>query len=413
MSLPLGGPLLQSPANDAAMGAAMPVWTVWAAVGLVALSTLAGAHLAQRKADRISVWLAVASALMLITALTDVMPDAWREAVATHVPVWLVALAGLFGYVVITHFTRHGCAHPHDVGRRARHAPGMHRRVEQAVSAAVYGGVGTAVALSLHRMIEGATLVLAASIIVVAALMIHSAGEGVALTAMLDLARKPLAPWLALACLSPAAGVVLASVAPLPPQSVPILLGVLTGVLLRTAMVGLQLARASGRLPRRQVVVVATGVLAVGGLLVIAQTMLVDELPAPAVPVAAARQVGRPPAPQPRPPSPRPKPSTGPKPSAGPRPSAGPEPMTPGELRAAVAAGRLGLEALLSRTDLATIGADVETVLRALPGRSATEITRVLRRGRIVSGASIGDLTLRQRHYLLLALGAIPASPTG
>ncbi|MEV4015042.1 hypothetical protein AB0J35_31535 [Nonomuraea angiospora] len=395
MFLPLGGPVLQSPAHDAAMGAAMPVWTVWAAVGLVALSTLAGAHLAQRKADRISVWLAVASALMLITALTDVMPDAWREAVATHVPVWLVALAGLFGYAVITHFTRHGCAHQHDVGRRPRHAPGMHRRVEQAVSAAVYGGVGTAVALSLHRMIEGATLVLAASIIVVAALMIHSAGEGVALTAMLDLARKPLAPWLALACLSPAAGVVLASVAPLPPQSVPILLGVLTGVLLRTAMVGLQMARASGRLPRRQVVVVATGVLAVGGLLVVAQTMLPGELPAPAVPVAAAR-LGRPPTPQPRPPSPRPKPSTG------------PEPMTAGELRAAVAAGRLGLEALLSRTDLATIGADVETVLRALPGRSATEINRVLRRGRIVSGASIGDLTLRQRHFLLLTLGAAP-----
>ncbi|MFI9837602.1 hypothetical protein ACIHFD_11250 [Nonomuraea sp. NPDC051941] len=400
MFLPLGGSVLPLPARDAAMGAAMPVWTVWAAVGLVALSTLAGAHLAQRKADRISVWLAVASALMLITALTDVMPDAWREAVATHVPVWLVAVAGLFGYVVITHFTRHGCAHQHDVGRRARHAPGMHRRVEQAVSAAVYGGVGTAVALSLHRMIEGATLVLAASIIVVAALMIHSAGEGVALTAMLDLARKPLAPWLALACLSPAAGVVLASVAPLPPQSVPILLGVLTGVLLRTAMVGLQMARASGRLPRRQVVVVATGVLAVGGLLVTAQTMLPGALPAPAVPVAAAR-LGAPPTPQPRPPSPRPKPTTG------------PEPMTAGELRTAVAAGRLGLEALLSRTDLATIGADVETVLRALPGRSGTEITRVLRRGRILSGASIGDLTLRQRHYLLLALGAIPASPAG
>ncbi|MFI7132371.1 hypothetical protein ACIBQ1_42310 [Nonomuraea sp. NPDC050153] len=401
MSLPIGGPVLQSPAHDAALGAAMPVWTVWAAVGLVALSTLAGAHLAQRKADRISVWLAVASALMLITALTDVMPDAWREAVATHVPVWLVALAGLFGYAVITHFTRHGCAHPHEVGRRARHAPGMHRRVEQAVNAAVYGGVGTAVALSLHRMIEGATLVLAASIIVVAALMIHSAGEGLALTAMLDLARKPLVPWLALACLSPAAGVLLASVAPLPPQSVPILLGVLTGVLLRTALVGLQMARASGRLARRQVVVVATGVLAVGGLLVIAQTMLVDELPAPAVPVAAARLAGKPSIPQPRTPSPRPKPSPG------------PEPMTAGELRAAVAAGRLGLEALLSRTDLATIGADVETVLRALPGRSATEITRVLRRGRIGSGASIGDLTLRQRHYLLLALGVTPMSRDG
>ncbi|KAB8189768.1 hypothetical protein FH608_037810 [Nonomuraea phyllanthi] len=397
MSLPLGGPALQSALQDAGLNTAMPAWTVWVAVGLVALSTLAGAHLAHRNAARISIWLAVASALMLITALTDVMPDAWREAAATEVPLWVVALAGLTGFAAITYFTRHGCAHPHQPGQHARHAPGLHRRVKQAVSAAVYGGVGTAVALSLHRMIEGATLVLAASAIVVAALMIHSAGEGLAMTAMLDMASKRRAPWLLLSCASPAAGVVLATVAPLPPQSVPILLGLLTGVLLRTAVIGLQIARTSGRMVRRHVAVAAVGVLAVGALLVTGEAMFAGDLPTPELPVAAAGQAAVPLVPHTRTPSPLPTPTRR------------PEPMTPSELRAAVAGGRLGLESLLTRSDLATIGADVEWLLRALPGRSAAEITRVLRRARVGSGASIGDLTLRQRHYLLLALGAAPA----
>ncbi|MEV1177606.1 hypothetical protein, partial [Nonomuraea sp. NPDC049784] len=280
MSLPLGGPALQSALQEAGLDVAMPAWTVWAAVGLVALSTLAGAHLAQRNAAKISIWLALASALMLITALTDVMPDAWREAHATEVPLWLVALAGVIGFAIITYFTRHG--HPHEVAvQRGRHAPGLHRRVKQAVSAAVYGGVGTAVALALHRMIEGATLALAASAIVVAALMIHSAGEGLAMTAMLDMASKPRIPWLALSCVSPAAGVVLATVAPIPPQSVPILLGLLTGVLLRTAVIGLQIARNSGQLVRRHVAVAAAGVLAVGGILGAAETMFGEEWPIP------------------------------------------------------------------------------------------------------------------------------------
>ncbi|MEQ4723990.1 hypothetical protein [Nonomuraea sp. B19D2] len=82
--------------------------------------------------------------------------------------------------------------------------------------------------------------------------------------------------------------------------------------------------------------------------------------------------------------------------------------MTASELRAALAAGQLGVEALLSRSEPATMSADVESLLRALPGRSAAEISRVLRKGGIGSGASIGDLTLRQRRYLLIALGARP-----
>ncbi|WP_433511555.1 hypothetical protein ACQP2T_48340 [Nonomuraea sp. CA-143628] len=394
MSLPLGGPALQSALQDSTLDAALPAWTSWAAVGLVTLSTLAGARLARHNIAKISLWLAIASALMLITALTDLLPDAWREATATGVPLWLVALAGLFGFSVITYFTRKGCGHQHDRAQVGRHSPGLHRRVKQAVSAAVYGGVGTAAALALHRMIEGATLALAASAIVVAALVIHSASEGLALAALLDLARKPLAPWLTVACLSPAAGVVLATVAPLPAQSVPILLGMVTGVLLRTAVIGLTMARANngGQLSRRHIVLTTAAVLATGGMLVTSQTLLAADPSHSALPTAAAHRL---PAPPTRPPQ-TPTPLT--------------QPASATELRAAVATGQLGLEALLSRRDPATIEADVASLLRALPGRTPAQITQTMREAKIDNSARIGDLTLRQRHLLLTALSQPPAA---
>ncbi|MGW4959082.1 hypothetical protein ACWEPL_17800 [Nonomuraea sp. NPDC004186] len=370
------------------LDAALPAWTTWVAVVLVALSTLAGAHLARRNSAKISIWLAIASALMLITALVDLLPDAWQEADATGVPIWVVGLAGLFGFAVITFFTRKGCGHSHDSGAAAggRHAPGLHRRVKEAVSAAVYGGVGTAAALSLHRMIEGATLALVSSAVVVAALVIHSASEGLALTALLDLARKPAVPWLTLSCLAPAAGVVLATVAPLPAQSVPILLGMVTGVLLRTAVIGLTIARDSRRLSRRHLVIAATVVAGVGGLLITTQTVLAGGLPQPmvAAPVPHSRAPGPPTAPI--------------------------RQMTTTQLRAAISGGQLSLEQLLARRDPATISADAATLLRALPEHSPEQITQTLRQAKIGTGTAIGDLTLRQRHLLLSALSDEPES---
>ncbi|MFI7694305.1 hypothetical protein ACIBQ6_34945 [Nonomuraea sp. NPDC049655] len=375
---------------------ALTAWTTWAAVVLVALSTLVGASLARRRNATISVWLAIASALMLITALVDLLPDAWHEADATGVPLWVVGVAGAFGFLVITFFTRKGCGHSHgDKAGGGRHAPGLHRRVQQAVSAAVYGGVGTAAALSLHRMIEGATLALAASAVVVAALVIHSASEGLALTAMLDLARRPAVPWLTLSCLAPAAGVVLATVAPLPAQSVPVLLGMVTGVLLRTGLIGLAIARDSRRLTRRHLVLAATAVAAIGGLLVTTQTLLADGPPASSAPVAAARGLAT--APNPR--------------TADAAPPLDPLPrqMSEAQLRAAVTARRLTLEQLLARRDATTIAADATALLRALPERTPDQITRTLRQAKIDPGTSVGDLTLLQRHLLLTSLSdALP-----
>jgi zinc transporter ZupT len=180
----------------------------WIAVILVSASTLAGAWLARRESKRLAVWLAVASAVMMIIALTDLLPDAWQDAVETGVPLWVIGTAAAFGFLVITYFTRKGCACPSDSGRRPAglHAPGRHRRLREAVSAALFGGMGTAAALTTHRAIEGATLALTASAVVIVALMVHSASEGLALAALLDMAGQRLAPWLVVACVSPAAG---------------------------------------------------------------------------------------------------------------------------------------------------------------------------------------------------------------
>ena len=256
-----------------ALEGASPGAGAWAAVLLVSLSTLAGAWLARRNSTKVTVWLAIASAMMLITALADLLPDAWRDAAETGVPLWAVGLAIAVGFLVITYFTRKGCGHGHEGTKPAggRHAPGLHRRVKEAVDAALFGGMGTAAALTLHRAIEGATLALTASAVVVIALMVHSASEGLALAALLDMAKQRLAPWLVVSCASPAAGVLIATIAPLPGQIVPILLGMVTGVLLRTAVVGLRLAAASqagGRLSKRHLTI-AAGVAAIAGVLLI------------------------------------------------------------------------------------------------------------------------------------------------
>ncbi|SDL93721.1 Zinc transporter ZupT [Nonomuraea maritima] len=390
MSLSFRGPAPQWELAHPSMNVDPPLWSSWAAVALIVVSTIAGAWLARKNASKIGLWLSVASASMLVTVLTELLPEAWQEAVDTGTPLWAIALAGVFGYSVITYFTRRGCGHRHTGGGKGRrHAPGLHRRVKRAVNAAVFGGVGTASALIVHRMMEGTTLVLALSVVVVAALMVHSASEGLALTAMLELAGKPLAPWLTASCLSPAAGVLLAEILTLPPQSMPILLAVLAGVLLRTAVIGLQMARVDGGLRRRHLLPVAATALSVGALLAAAQVLLSDRTtpftPASAHTAAHATATPRP---------------TG-TPAATPPPAA---PTSRSQLREAVAAGQITLHALLSRTDPTTVGTPAGWLLRALPGRSPDAIAQTLQRAGIDSDADIGDLTLRQRNHLLATL---------
>lgn len=380
-----------------ALEGASPGAGAWAAVLLVSLSTLAGAWLARRNSAKVTVWLAIASAMMLITALADLLPDAWRDATETGVPLWAVGLAIVFGFLVITYFTRKGCGHRHGHGGSrpvgGRHAPGLHRRVKEAVDAALFGGMGTAAALTLHRAIEGATLALTASAVVVIALMVHSASEGLALAALLDMARQRLAPWLVVSCLSPAAGILIAAVAPLPGQTVPLLLGMVTGVLLRTAVVGLRLAAAGqegGRLSGRHLAI-AAGVAVTGGVLLVAMHGVLgeDHPPAGHGSHVADRAAPVSPAPTPaaRPPAPR-----------------ATAPLTQAQLREAVTTGRMPLSEVLTRTDEVVKNAWVGWLLSILPGHSPAEITRLLTAGGIEASRHVGDLTEGQRRYLLDAV---------
>ncbi|GHH69809.1 hypothetical protein GCM10017673_20880 [Streptosporangium violaceochromogenes] len=244
----------------------LPGAATWGAVALICLATLAGAWLARLNVRRVAAWLAAASAVMLVTAVTDILPDAWRDASEHGVPPWGVGAATVTGFAVVAYFTRGGCAHVHERRPAGDHAPGRHRRVRAVAGAALSGGMGTAAALSVHRAIEGATLALSASVVVVTALTVHSASEGLALAALLDMARRPLAPWLVVSCVSPGAGVAVAALEPLPDGAVALLLGGVAGVILRTALVGVNLAVRGheGGLSRWQLTLAATAAVAIG-----------------------------------------------------------------------------------------------------------------------------------------------------
>lgn len=240
------------------------------AVALITTATLAGAGMARRFADRMGLWLSLASAMMMVSAVTDILPEVWHESGELGIPLWLPAVALAIGFIVITYFTRKGCSHGHDDESRAP-ATGRHRRLKQSPGTATFGGVGAAAALTAHRVIEGSTLALSPSTAVIVALFVHSASEGLALAALLHEARQRLAPWLVVSASGPAIGVIAATVSPLPEALVPVLLAVVGGVLLRTAVVGLRMAITkwrSGELHLGQIIASACLATALGVFLV-------------------------------------------------------------------------------------------------------------------------------------------------
>ncbi|MGW5147842.1 hypothetical protein [Rhodococcus koreensis] len=191
------------------------------AVILVAAATVAGAWLARRGSERSALLLASASGILLIIAVLDLLPDAWGEAQEAGIPVWAVPVTALVSFGVTGVVVRVGC--PCEPGRG--------------------GGIGAACGLAVHRFLEGATLALTGSVFVVVALLVHAAGEGVALGTLLGAPpRRRAAPWIALACLSPIAGAFVASAVPIPDGLMPVLLAFVAGILAQGAWVALRLA---------------------------------------------------------------------------------------------------------------------------------------------------------------------------
>ncbi len=137
-----------------------------AGVALIAGATLAGAWLGRRFARLRTISLACAAIALAAVVAADLVPDIWRDLRETGLPWWMAALALAAGLGVTDAIVRRGCACGPGVGVPA-------------------GGRATAVALGVHRALEGAALAIAGSAAVIAALVAHAASEGFALTALL------------------------------------------------------------------------------------------------------------------------------------------------------------------------------------------------------------------------------------
>ncbi|WP_262418997.1 hypothetical protein [Streptomyces sp. SP2-10] len=208
------------PAGDPA--GLLPPAASLVAASLVALATVAGAWAARRAPGPTVLVPAAASGILLVIAVFDLLPDAWDEAAEAGLPPWAVPFTALASFALMGALARTGCP-----CRRER-----------------AGGIGAAAGLAVHRFVEGAALALTASIAVMAALLVHPAGEGLALAALLGAQPgRRTACWLTLACLSPLAGVLVTSAVPLPDGLLPFLLAAVAGVLSQTARVALGLAR--------------------------------------------------------------------------------------------------------------------------------------------------------------------------
>ncbi|MFF2205588.1 hypothetical protein [Streptomyces sp. NPDC058145] len=208
------------PAGDSA--GQLPPAASLVAASLVALATLAGAWTARRAPGRTVLVPAAASGILLVVAVLDLLPDAWDEAAEAGLPPWAVPFTALASFALMGAVTRTGC-------------PCTRERA---------GGIGAAAGLAVHRFVEGAALALTTSVAVMAALLVHAAGEGLALAALLGTQPgRRMAPWITLACLSPLAGVFAAGAARLPNSVLPLLLAAVTGVLTQAAWAALGLAR--------------------------------------------------------------------------------------------------------------------------------------------------------------------------
>ncbi|WP_187284666.1 hypothetical protein [Streptomyces sp. uw30] len=192
---------------------------------LIAAGTLVGAWSGRRWSHHSTMLLGAASGVLLAVAGVDVVPHALHEANEAGLSGWVVPVTVLTAFILAS------------AGRL------IHKRGEpgRLVSA------GTAVALVVHRLVEGMTVVLLTSVPVVAALVVHSISEGLALTAVLDArSRRRLTPWLIAVCLSPLVGGWITEMAPVPEWVHVLLLAAVAGVLLRGATTALALAQRQG-----------------------------------------------------------------------------------------------------------------------------------------------------------------------
>ena len=193
-----------------------------AGAGLVAVATVAGAWLAGGRAGQRQIWFAAAAGALVIIAGLHLLPDAWAGARSAGIWPWVVPLAAVAAFAAAG-LAATGC--------------GCREHKERA------SGAGAAAALAVHRFLEGAAIALAGSVAVALALAAHAFGEGLATGALLGgQARRRVAGWLALMCVSPVIGAAVADAVRVPAAVEPVLLALASGVLAQAAWVSLRAA---------------------------------------------------------------------------------------------------------------------------------------------------------------------------
>lgn len=188
---------------------------------LVALATLVGAWLAGGPGDRRQVWFGAAAGALLVIALLHLLPDAWSSAQQADLPLWLVPLVAAAAFAATIAISRVGCACQAD----EEHA----------------SGTGAAVALALHRFLEGAALALTGPVTAVA-LGVHAFGEGMAVGALLREKWRQRVIWLAVMCAGPVVGALAVTALPALDVAEPFLLALAAGVLAQAARISLRAA---------------------------------------------------------------------------------------------------------------------------------------------------------------------------
>jgi zinc transporter ZupT len=221
-------------------GLVVPADGVLFGAALVAASTLGGVLLSRWSSRRPVASSAAVSLVLLAVVLGDLVPDVWRDLAGSGTPWWAAVLASVLGFGATGALVRRGCG----CVPRPDERP-------QVGGAEVAGGTATAMAIGVHRALEGAVLALVTSVPVVAALVVHAAGEGFALGALLGrAARRRAAAWLLIACLSPLVGATLVGPVRLPATVTPLVTSLVVGTLLRIALLALGLAATRRRAAR-------------------------------------------------------------------------------------------------------------------------------------------------------------------
>lgn len=192
-------------------------------IALIAVATVVGAMVGRwfRRCIPMAASFAVGLILLAVVFL-DLVPDVVSDLAPPGR--LLAALAAASGFIAAGRLIRWGCVC--EVGTPSNRST-----------------ILVAIAIGVHRAVEGSALVAAASIPLAMAVIMHAAGEGYALGAVNGQRRqgmRRLAVGLTVACASPLIGATVLTALPLSDAVHPFVTAVIAGVLTQTGLAALR-----------------------------------------------------------------------------------------------------------------------------------------------------------------------------